>query len=111
MSTAPHSAPCEPSNLPVGYVVTVAARRDRRAIPRALDWSQITHLGHSAKVGDVFSLPATFRRTKQAQQRRMVHGLGQVVIKARLPGAIPVPFLPITCQGDEQRRVHAGQFA
>jgi hypothetical protein len=32
------------SNSPVGYVVTVAApAADRRAIPRALDRSQITH--------------------------------------------------------------------
>ena len=56
-------------------------------------------------------LPATFRRTQKTQQRRMVDGLGQVLIKARLPGPSPVPLLPITGQGDEQRRVHAGQFA
>jgi len=31
----------------------------------------------------------------------MVNGLGQVLIKARLPGAIPVPLLPIAGQGDE----------
>ena len=56
-------------------------------------------------------LRAARRGTKKTQQRLVVDGLGQVMIEARLLGAIPVPLLPIAGQGDEERRGHAGQLA
>jgi hypothetical protein len=40
----------------------------------------------------------------------MVDGLGQMPIEASLPGAFPVPVLPVAGQGNEERRGHTGEL-
>jgi hypothetical protein len=77
---------------------------------RNLDGTKIVIVtGHES--GECASLRAARQRTEETQQRLVVDGLGQVVVKACLSREVAVPLLPIAGQGDETRLGHARELS